>query len=378
MSHEFANLDLLTTIGKYLNMKKGSNTEVKIFESSINLDNVDNYCRNGVIHEIDRLLVPMPNIYEFIMDLDSSFSILQDFILSLDDRFIDYENSERIGVDDNGNAIYDTVWKTENYYLDNVAELNNESKPYTGFIPGNDHVRAAIGMVSNYFGNIEEMDDEAYSQLLYITFSGSFMKDAYSYENLPDTILSVTGKTYDKSILSVNQTDLVLSNGMVHMLDEMTIPTSFFLLPIVVECDRKENRTVSNTIYEIEEKSDTRATNGSFVYYGCAFVGDYLEFTVDMVLKTKYWFVWTGPKQGPSTYQLTVKDEKTGEFIYLGEPVDNWKKGWFIPVESGSYTFEEFGTKTVRINIVDELPVVGLNSIYIDYIKLVPDEVYNQ
>jgi hypothetical protein len=73
-----------------------------------------------------------------------------------------------------------------------------------------------------------------------------------------------------------------------------------------------------------------------------------------------------------------VKDEKTGEFVYLGEPVDNWAKGWFIPVESGSYAFDEFGTKTVRINIVSELPVVGLNSIYIDYIKLVPDEVYNQ
>ena len=73
-----------------------------------------------------------------------------------------------------------------------------------------------------------------------------------------------------------------------------------------------------------------------------------------------------------------MKDETTGEFIYLGEPVDNWAKGWFNPVESGSYTFEEFGTKTVRINIVSELPVVGLNSIYIDYIKLVPDEVYNQ
>lgn len=377
LSHEFADMDLLTTMGKYLKMKKTDGNEVLIFESAVNMDNVDNYCRNGVIHEIDKLLVPMPNIYEFIMDLDSSFSILQDFILSMDERFIDYENSERIGVDDNGNAIYDTVWKKENYFLDKIAGLNSESKAYTGFIPGNDHVRAALGLVSEYFGSIEEMDEQAYGQLLYITFSGSFMNDAYAHANLPDTIVSVTGKVYEKSILSYNQTDLVLSNGMVHMLDGMTIPKSFFLLPIVVECDRKENRTVSNTIYEIEERSDTRATNGSFVYYGCAFVGDYIEFTVDMVLRTKYWFVWTGPRQGPSTYQLSVKDEKSGEFIYLGEPVDNWEKGWFVPVEGGTYTFEEFGTKTVRINLVDELPVLGLNSIYIDYIKLVPDEVYN-
>jgi uncharacterized surface protein with fasciclin (FAS1) repeats len=378
LSYEFADLDLLTTMGKYLKMKKGTNQEVSIFESNVNMEQVDNYCRNGVIHEIDRLLVPMPNIYEFIMALDTSFSILQDFLLSMDERFIDYEHSERIGVDDNGNAIYDTVWKTENFFLDNIAGLNNEARAYTGFIPRNDHVRGALSMVSEYFGDIAAMEEEAYAQLLYITFSGSFMKDAYAHSNLPDTIVSVTGQSYENSMLTYTETDLVLSNGMVHMLDGMIIPKSFFLVPIVIECDRKENRTVSNTIYEIEVKSDTRATNGSFLYYGCAFVDDYVEFTVDMVLKTKYWFVWTGPRQGPSTYQLSVQDENTGEFVYLGEPVDNWAKGWFNPVEGGSYTFEEFGTKTVRINIVSELPVVGLNSIYIDYIKLVPDEVYNQ
>ena len=378
LSYEFADLDLLTTMGKYLKMKKGTNNEVSIFESRVNMELVDNYCRNGVIHEIDRLLVPMPNIHEYIMSLDTTFSILQDFLRSMDERFIDYENSERIGVDDNGNAIYDTVWKTENFFLDNIAGLNNEASAHTGFIPRNEHVREALGMVSEYFGDIAEMDEEAYGQLLYITFSGSFMKNTYTRTGLPDTIVSVTGQTYEKSMLTYTETDLELSNGMVHMLDGMTIPKSFFLVPIVIECDEKENRTVSNTIYEIEERSDTRATNGSFLYYGCAFVDDYVEFKVDMVLKTKYWFVWTGPRQGPSTYQLSVKDENTGEFVYLGEPVDNWAKGWFNPVEGGSYTFEEFGTKTVRINIVSELPVVGLNSIYIDYIKLVPDEVYNQ
>ena len=378
LSHEFTDLDLLTTMGKYLKMRKGPGNEVKIFESTINMDRVNHYGRNGVIHEIDKLLVPMPNIYEFIMDLDTSFSILQDFLLSMDEHYIDYENSVRIGVDDDGNAIYDTVWKTDNFFLDKIAGLNNESKAYTGFIPRNDHVREALGMVSDYFGDIAELDEAAYAQLLYITFSGSFMKGAVTHVDLPDTIVSVTGKTYEKSTLTFNQTDQVLSNGIVHMLDGMTIPKSFFLVPIVIECDRKENRTVSNTIYEIEQKSDTRATNGSFVYYGCAFVGDYLEFKVDMVLRSKYWFIWTGPRQGPSTYQLSVKDEKTGEFIFIGGPVDNWAKGWFNPVEGGSYTFEEFGTKSVRINVVDEKPVVGLNSIYVDYIKLVPDEVYNQ
>ena len=106
----------------------------------------------------------------------------------------------------------------------------------------------------------------------------------------------------------------------------MTIPINFFLVPIIIECDQKENRKVSNTIYSIEQLSDSRATNGSYVLYGCRFVGDYLEFTVDMVYKTTYWFTWTGPKQGPSHYQLFVKDDLTGEFINVGPPVNNWTK----------------------------------------------------
>jgi len=176
--------------------------------------------------------------------------------------------------------------------------------------------------------------------------------------------------------MSFDEVDLEMSNGIIHMLDGMTIPKSFFLVPIVIECDRKENRKVSNTIYAVEQLSDSRATNGSYVYYGCRFVGDYLEFTVDMVYKTTYWFTWTGPKQGPSHYQLFVKDDLSGEFINVGEPVNNWTKIAWEPVVSGSYTFNEFGTKTIRFVIVDELPVLGFNSIYVDYIKLTPEEIY--
>lgn len=377
-SHDFADLEMLTTIGKYLDMKDSGEGTYSIFESAVNMDHTDEFCSNGVIHEIDRLLVPKPNVYEYIMALDTTYSILQDFLNSMDERYIDYEQSERIGVDDEGNAIYDTVWKEENYFLDQIAGLNDETDAFTGFIPDNNLVREALESVSDYFGNIEDLDEEAYNQLLFITFSGSFIKDAYTFESLPDTSKSVTGKTVDKEQLSIGVMDLPVSNGMIHLLDGMVIPKEYFLLPVAIECNEKENRTVSNTIYAIEELGDSRASNGSFVKYECLFVGDYLEFKVDMVLKTTYMVLWTGPKLGPSHYQVSIMNESTGEFEYIGSPVNNWTKGNFNIVESGTYEFQEFGTKVVRINIVDEAPVVGSNYIYIDYIKLVPDEIYNQ
>jgi uncharacterized surface protein with fasciclin (FAS1) repeats len=375
-SKDFSNRNMLTFNGKYLKMRQIGENDFKIFESTVNLSNVDNYCQNGVIHEIDKLLIPKPNLYEYIMELDSSYSILQNFLISMDSRYIDYEKSERIGVNNNGDPIYDTVWKTENYFLDNIAGLNDEDEAYTGFIPSNADVNTALNSIASYFGNISEMDQETYNQLLFIAFSGSFTRGAYTHENLPDTIVSVTGKTLSKSLLSFNEINLEMSNGIIHILDRMVIPKSFFLTPIVIECDQKENRRISNTIYSIEQLSDSRATNGSYVCYGCKFVGDYIEFTVSMVFKTTYWFTWTGPKQGPSHYQLFVKDDITGEFINVGEPVNNWTKIAWQPVVAGTYTFSEFGTKTIRFIIVDELPVIGFNAIYVDYIKLTPDEIY--
>ena len=377
-SHDFADVNIMTTAGKYLDLKRTGESQFFVSGSRVNMDHVDNYCQNGVIHEIDRLLIPSPNVYEYIMSLDSDYSILQSFLSSMDRRFIDYENSQRIGVDDEGNTIYDTVWTEENYFLDKIAGLNNEDGAYTAFLPSNNHVLSALDDVSEFFGNIEELDEDSYNQLLFITFTGSFTRNIYTSENLPDTILSVTGKTIDGSMLSFSQADMKVSNGMIHMLAEMTIPTDYFLMPIVIECDRKENRKVSNTIYPIEQMSDSRASGGSYVFYGCNFVGDYIEFTVQMVLKTTYWFVWTGPKQGPSHYQLSVKDEDTGEYVNVGDPVNNWTKGNFVPVISGTYTFNEFGSKTVRMTIVDERPLIGYNSIYLDYIKLIPDVIYNK
>ncbi len=376
-SKDFSNLNLLSVSGKYLNMRKLEDNTVTISGSRVNPDYVDNYCQNGVLHEIDKVMIPSPNLYEYIMDLDSTdYGILQDFLLSMDKRFIDYEKSERIGVNNNGDPIYDTVWKTENYFLDNIAGLNTEDKAYTGFIPTDSDVLEALNSIAGYFGNLDDMSEETYNQLLFIAFSGSFIEEAVLQENLPDTMISVTGKTVHKSDLNFKEVDLELSNGIIHMLDGMTIPSEFFLVPIVIECDQKENRKVSNTIYAIEQLSDSRASNGSYVYYGCRFVGDYLEFTVDMVYKTTYWFTWTGPKQGPSHYQLFVKDDITGEFVSVGEPVNNWTKVPWEPVAAAPYTFSSFGTKTVRFVIVNELPVVGFNAIYVDYIKLIPEEIY--
>jgi len=376
-SRDFKDSDLLTTIGKFLKLRNSGSNGFTISEANINMGYVDKYCQNGVIHEIDKLLIPKPNVYEYILQLDTSYSIFKDFLVSMDVRSIDFEKSVRIGVNDNGDAIYDTVWKTENYYLDNIAALNDETDEFTGFIPQDQDVTDALNSISGYFGDVSEMDEQTYNQVLFIAFNGCFTDNKYTVDILPDTITSVTGKKVDKSTLNFRQTDLEVSNGIMHILDGLTIPKSFFLLPIWIECDLKENRRVSNTTYIVEQLSDTRASNGTYVKYGCKFVGDYLEFDVPMVLQTTYWITWTAPHQGYAFCQVFLKDDVTGEFIEIGPPVSNWDEVAWKPRVSGTYSFEKFGTKTIRFAVVKEYKgAAGYNSIYVDYIKLTPDEIY--
>jgi len=372
-SRAFSDINLQTIIGKYLNIRSAGDGNYTIFEANINNLNVDLECQNGVIHEIDKLLIPKKNLYEYIMSLDETYSLMKQYLNSMDVEYIDLEKSTRIGVDDNGNTIYDTVWAKDNYFLDNVAMLNQETESYTVFIPTDEDVYSAFTNAEEYFGDVNDMDEDAFFQLLSITFSANFHDGIYNSGEFPDTMTAVTGKNIATGDLDFSSNvDLEMSNGVVHFLDAVNIPKEFFLNIIIVECDDKKGRRVSNTVYPLEIRSDSRATRGTYLYYESQFVGDYVEFTVNMVLATKYWFVWTGPALGGSYYQLSV------DGVRIGDSVECYYKGNFKPVVAGNYTFEHFGTKTVRMTMVNEKTLPGYNALYLDYIKLIPDELYKK
>jgi uncharacterized surface protein with fasciclin (FAS1) repeats len=370
-SREFENKNLLSFLGKYLKIKDEGNNTFSVLNATVNMEKADQNCSNGVIHEINKLLIPKRNVYEYIMSQGNEFSLLKKYINSMDKIAIDYENSTRIGVDENGNTIYDTVWTKSNRYLDNIAQINNEKGSYTGFLVKDDQIMQALNNASIYFGNVNELDENDFLQLLSIAFSASFFNGTYSKDELSDTMVSVEGKSLTlEDVGFSNEVDLEMSNGMIHVLSEFNIPKEFFLFPIIIEADVKAGRKLSNTVYPSEIRSDSRATNGTYFFYGSKLLGEYIEFTVDMVLATKYWIIWTGPALGGSSYQVSVDGTD------VGGPVDNYSKGNFKPVVAGTYTFDKFGTKKIRITVVIQT-IQGYNSIFLDYFKLIPDELYN-
>jgi hypothetical protein len=369
-SRNFKDMRILTITGKYLEMKSEGTGSFIVSGANINMSNTDQYFRNGVIHETDHLLIPKKNIYEYIYSLGSEYSLTQEYLSNMDITYIDLEHSSRIGVDDEGNTIYDTVWAKTNNFLDNVARINDETDYYTAVLIRDADVWAALENANQYFGVVEKLDKEVFQQILSIVYSAAFFKGSYTTGSLPDTMVSVTGKALPVNDISFSpEVNLSMSNGVVHILDGFNIPKEFFLYPIVREADERTNRRVSSTGYSTEVKSDSRATRGTYFQYGSKFVGDYVEYTVDMVLATKYWIVWTSPKLGGSLYQLSV------DGVDLGPQVDNYAKGNFKLVTSGSLTFSQFGSHTIRMTVSGQT-IPGYNSIYLDYIKFIPGELY--
>ncbi len=369
-SREFGNKNILSILGKYLNISDEGNNNYSIFNSSIIMEKTDQNCSNGVLHEINQLLIPKKNIYEYVMSLGDDFSLFKKYINSMDIIEMDYDKSVRIGVDESGNTIYDTVWVKSNSYLDNIAHINSENDSYTGLLIKDEQIMQALNKASGYFGNVSELNENDFLKLLSIAYSAAFLEGTYRQDELPDTMVSVEGKSLTLQDLAFSEeVDLEMSNGMIHILSEFNIPKEFFLYTIIIEADIKTGRKLSNTVYPSEIRSDTRATNGTYFFYGCKLLGDYIEFTIDMTLATKYWVIWTGPALGGSSYQVSVEGNN------LGEPVDNYYKGNFKPVVAGSYTFDTFGSKKIRMTVVIQT-IPGYNSIYLDYFKLIPDELY--
>jgi uncharacterized surface protein with fasciclin (FAS1) repeats len=370
-SRDFKTENIPSISGKFLKMKQNGENAFYLFDARINREQTDMNCANGVIHEIDRLLVPKDNMYEYIMGLGDDYSLMKKYIHSMDKTVMDYEHSTRTGVDENGNTVYDTVWISSNSYLDNIARINDETSNYTGFLIPDEQIVQALNNASGYFGDIGDLDEKDFLKLLSVSFSASFFDSIYQVDDLPDTMTSVEGKRLPVNDVAFSQdVNVETSNGIIHVLSEFNIPKEFYLYPILIEADIKSGRKLSNTVYPSEIKSDTRATNGTYFFYGAKLLGEYIEFDLDMVLAAKYWIVWTGPALGGSSYQVSV------DGVNVGEPVDNYSKGNFKPVVAGSYTFDTFGSKKIRMTVVIQT-IPGYNSIYLDYFRLIPDELYN-
>lgn len=114
---------------------------------------------NGYIYYIDGQLSIRPSVYEYLKSLGDDYSRFRNLVCQYDTREFDKQNSTVIGVGADGRVKYDSVFVTENSFMDRytdkgIATWNMRDEHYltTMFLPTNDQIDKAI---SDAMSNVE-------------------------------------------------------------------------------------------------------------------------------------------------------------------------------------------------------------------------------
>lgn len=83
---------------------------------------------NGVLHIIDSQIIARQSVWEY-MQAQTGFA-QSEFIASYNEEVMDMDKSVLLGVDENGQQVFDTVWVEQNTFLE-AYPLDNERETFT-------------------------------------------------------------------------------------------------------------------------------------------------------------------------------------------------------------------------------------------------------
>ncbi|MEC3907212.1 fasciclin domain-containing protein [Tamlana sp. 2201CG12-4] len=214
---------LKTLNGKYLEVHVADNSTI----SDVSFLPKDLSVGNGVIQELESILAPVPNVYEYLYSLGDEYSIVQEYLKGLDKRTFDKENSKPIGVNEQGNTVYDSIWVIKNKLLEGVNDVREEDNLYTAFYPTNNVVTEAITKVrEDYAASGGDLSPELDAELFEWTVTSLYTKGIV--ENPMDMIVRTTNN--DDFWISPGKQEIIndsyfkASNGIVYTVTHLHVP----------------------------------------------------------------------------------------------------------------------------------------------------------
>lgn len=198
---------------------------------------------SGYIYVLSSLLNIPKSIYDYITNLDDNYSILRDSILASGSKEFDKKNSKPIGVNDEGNTVYDSVFIYKNtHFLEKNVDLNSESLTATLLVTSNDVVEAAIADAKNRlqkWGLWDEWDFERQYNFEYTMrhwiMDVAFFDKKYTAEELQSTdeekdmLTSIFSKDWKTTAQTIDPEPIELSNGVAYRVTKLHIPNNVLI-----------------------------------------------------------------------------------------------------------------------------------------------------
>jgi uncharacterized surface protein with fasciclin (FAS1) repeats len=353
--------------GKYITLKTDSLENARITSAN-------HLAKNGIYHIIDQAVTPQDNIWEFVKSNGSEYA-QNAYLLSKDYLGFDSLTAVQTGVDPNtGKPVYQagTGQVTRNSYLQQVANLADESQQFTYFIIQNPAYTSQLESLAPSFKT--STADSTKNLGAWQLVKTLALKGNYSIAALPDTILSVSGTKLAVDKRAVVQS-FKLSNGIVHLLNASPSPLSQLLPAIFQQGELPVGFSQADKYTTIFYRSKT--DNQSLPYkdimvYGHGVSQFYIKYKLNNVPSGKYKVYWRAiagnfDSQTVSFQQRPAfKTWSDTTFPYITVPLNNYTETLI-----GEYTVPNYGSLDFFL-VAAAVTTAGQNTLTMDYLKLVP------
>lgn len=182
-------------------------------------------CTNGVVHGINKVMVPKPNILETLKS-DPRFSLYYDFLMRFDTLIYDPEHSTVV------NGVEQKAYKMAFWYNDKGVQTDlgfdflNEKVDFTLFAATNDVLNSFFGTyLSNYGGSFNNIPNDIVVDLLKYNLAKTsqylsrlYLKDMEAGIRMTDSKIVLQPEKY------LSENPIATSNGLIY-------PTKILLTP---------------------------------------------------------------------------------------------------------------------------------------------------
>jgi uncharacterized surface protein with fasciclin (FAS1) repeats len=341
-----------------------------------NITSADNFYRNGVLHVIDKSVLVLPNLWDYIRTNTSQYS-QNAYIAGL--NFESFDPSLAI-VDSISALTGQPVYKPgsgidiRNRFNDRVYDFQREDKQFTYFVMADAGFTLESDSLKNYFKAATPAANDSlarYQMVKDLAVEGLYLPGA-----LPATLTSKFGVT-----IPINQANIIetrrVSNGIVYVMSNIDVLTASKFKEIRIEGENPsgfERDRTSNTNYRVRLHPVTGQVFRDIMISGHGVTAYYAYYRLTEMPSIKY-----------RVYGFGVNDFQTGAFTQnivvkslnlpatyttlatLAHPVPlNTAVGAYDEKLLGEFTVNNFGILEIQLTSTATNPLV------LDYLRLVP------
>lgn len=353
-----------------------------------NIVAADRYLGNGALHVIDKAMLVLPNIWEYINSTASVY-IQNNFVAGLNFTSFDPALATIDSISaSTGQPVYrpGTGILIKNRFNDRVYDLRREDKQYTYFVIANPAFTLKSDSLKPYYKTASTVSTDSLAKW-------NIVKDLV-FDTLYPTISSLPSTLTSKygTVTPINQSQIIetrkLSNGIVYVLSTSGTNTAAKFPQIVIQGESPSGFALDrtgNTNYRVRRDPVTGLNYNDLLVSGHGVTGYYSFYRLNEVPTVKY-----------NVYVRAVNDFQTANvfqsfaFSTFNSPSTftpiittpaalnhavplNTAAGAYNEVLLGSFTANAYGVLDVRlISGGTTLGSTGNAPIVLDYLRLVP------